>query len=125
MAPSPLPSLNVFAVPPTYERNANDLSLSGDGKAATDEGAAAKTSVSHPQLSDEQISVLRPYGEVEETRAGDVLFAEGDPAYDFFVTSTAASRSSPARTAKSASSPWADRASSSARSGCSRGSRCS
>ena len=36
-------------------------------------------------LSDSQIDRLRQYGEVEATRPGDVLFAEGDEGYDFFV----------------------------------------
>jgi thioredoxin reductase (NADPH) len=37
------------------------------------------------RLSDEQIARLRTHGEVLNLAAGDVLFREGDPSYDFFV----------------------------------------
>ena len=37
------------------------------------------------QLSDEQLDLLRPHGEVRPTVAGQVLFREGDRSYDFMV----------------------------------------
>ncbi len=48
-------------------------------------GDAAKTSVSHPRLTDEQIEALSRYGQTQETRKGDVLFDVGDAAYDFVI----------------------------------------
>lgn len=38
-----------------------------------------------PTLSTDQISQLQAFGEVRVTRAGDVLFREGDPNYHFIV----------------------------------------
>jgi thioredoxin reductase (NADPH) len=38
-----------------------------------------------PRLEDEQRATLRELGEIQPTSTGDVLFAEGDDAYDFFV----------------------------------------
>src|SRR5687767_6767876 len=38
-----------------------------------------------PILSDEQIALLRPFGEVHETKAGDVLFEVGDATYPLVV----------------------------------------
>jgi thioredoxin reductase (NADPH) len=38
-----------------------------------------------PRLDEEQIAGLSEYGERRRTEAGDVLFREGDEAYDFFV----------------------------------------
>ncbi len=46
----------------------------------TDEQQAA-----FPKLSDEQLDVLRACGRVRVTRVGEVLFREGDDAYDFFI----------------------------------------
>jgi thioredoxin reductase (NADPH) len=37
------------------------------------------------ELTDDQIAVLRPRGEVRPTEAGQVLFQQGDPTCDFFV----------------------------------------
>jgi len=42
-------------------------------------------SAAFPTLTGEQIGVLRRYGEVRETREGEILFKEGDPSYDFYV----------------------------------------
>jgi thioredoxin reductase (NADPH) len=39
----------------------------------------------YPRLSDAQIKALTPYGERRPTREGEVLFAEGDEDYPFFV----------------------------------------
>jgi len=41
--------------------------------------------VAFPTLTPEQIGRLRPYGVVQTTRPGDVLFQEGDPDYHFIV----------------------------------------
>jgi thioredoxin reductase (NADPH) len=41
-----------------------------------------------PQLDPEQLARLRPYGEERPTTAGQVLFREGDLAYDFIVVLT-------------------------------------
>ena len=38
-----------------------------------------------PPLDDEQLGLLRRYGQERPTRAGQVLFREGDRAYDFIV----------------------------------------
>lgn len=38
-----------------------------------------------PPLDGEQLALLRRYGQVRPTRAGQVLFREGDRAYDFIV----------------------------------------
>ena len=38
-----------------------------------------------PPLSPEQLTLLRRYGQERETTAGQVLFREGDLAYDFIV----------------------------------------
>ena len=38
-----------------------------------------------PPLDGEQLALLRRYGQERPTRAGDVLFREGDRAYDFIV----------------------------------------
>jgi thioredoxin reductase (NADPH) len=38
-----------------------------------------------PPLDDEQLELLRHYGQERPTRAGQVLFREGDRAYDFIV----------------------------------------
>src|SRR5215470_10082186 len=38
-----------------------------------------------PPLNDEQLALLRRYGQERPTRAGQVLFREGDRAYDFIV----------------------------------------
>jgi thioredoxin reductase (NADPH) len=38
-----------------------------------------------PRLSDAQVDALAAQGERRPTRAGDVLFREGDPSYDFVV----------------------------------------
>ncbi|MEY2464254.1 MAG: thioredoxin reductase, partial [Acidimicrobiaceae bacterium] len=51
-------------------------------------GALAETPDLHgayPRLSDEQIARLAARGERRRTRAGDVLYREGDPQCDFFV----------------------------------------
>ena len=38
-----------------------------------------------PILTDEQIALLRPFGEVRPTQAGDVLFEVGDATYPLVV----------------------------------------
>src|SRR3954447_13323047 len=38
-----------------------------------------------PSLSDDQIETLAAHGERRRTQAGEVLYSEGDPAYDFVV----------------------------------------
>jgi thioredoxin reductase (NADPH) len=38
-----------------------------------------------PRLSDAQVELLARYGERRRTQANEILFHEGDPAYDFFV----------------------------------------
>jgi thioredoxin reductase (NADPH) len=38
-----------------------------------------------PRLGDDVIAALEDYGTRRQTRSGDVLFAAGDPSYDFFV----------------------------------------
>jgi len=38
-----------------------------------------------PKLSDEQLAVVARYGEEHAYEAGETLFREGDPAYDFYV----------------------------------------
>jgi hypothetical protein len=38
-----------------------------------------------PKLDAEQLATLTGFGERRAVRPGDVLFAEGDPGYDFFV----------------------------------------
>src|SRR5437879_2386639 len=38
-----------------------------------------------PRLSDDSIAALEQYGTRRPTSVGDVLFADGDPRYDFFV----------------------------------------
>ena len=38
-----------------------------------------------PRLSDDEIDLLRPYGEVRAVERGDTLFRAGDTAYDFCV----------------------------------------
>src|SRR5688500_20379229 len=38
-----------------------------------------------PILTDEQIALLRPFGEVHATKAGDVLFEAGDATYPLVV----------------------------------------
>src|SRR5690242_1882364 len=38
-----------------------------------------------PPLGDEQLTLLRRYGEERPTTVGQVLFREGDAAYDFIV----------------------------------------
>lgn len=38
-----------------------------------------------PPLGSEQLTLLRSYGEQRATTAGQLLFREGDPAYDFIV----------------------------------------
>src|SRR5438270_219866 len=38
-----------------------------------------------PQLTDAQIDLLRPGGRVRDVKAGDVLFAEGDRGFSFYV----------------------------------------
>ena len=38
-----------------------------------------------PPLDGEQLALLRRYGQERPTRAGQVLFREGDQAYDFIV----------------------------------------
>lgn len=40
---------------------------------------------SSPVLSQQQIALLRPFGSVRQTRAGDVLFEVGDAGYDLVV----------------------------------------
>jgi thioredoxin reductase (NADPH) len=46
---------------------------------------AINEQIAFPTLSTEQINRLRSYGEVQTTQAGQILFQEGDLAYDFFV----------------------------------------
>jgi hypothetical protein len=41
--------------------------------------------VAFPTLTPEQIDRLHPYGTVRPVGAGDILFQEGDTAYDCFV----------------------------------------
>jgi thioredoxin reductase (NADPH) len=38
-----------------------------------------------PKLREDQIEVLRRYGETRSTEAGQVLFRAGDPSCDFIV----------------------------------------
>src|SRR3954471_15613440 len=38
-----------------------------------------------PRLSADAIAALEEYGEHRRTTVGETLFADGDPAYDFFV----------------------------------------
>jgi len=38
-----------------------------------------------PQLTDAQIDLLRPGARVRDVKAGDVLFAEGDRGFSFYV----------------------------------------
>jgi thioredoxin reductase (NADPH) len=41
-----------------------------------------------PRLTDDQLEMLRAVGEVREVEPGEVLFREGDEAYDFFALET-------------------------------------
>lgn len=41
--------------------------------------------MAYPELTDEQIDCLRPYGQCREVDTGTVLFHEGDDDYDFIV----------------------------------------
>lgn len=43
------------------------------------------SSAAFPTLTEEQLRVLRRYGEIRKVREGEILFEEGDPSYDFFV----------------------------------------
>ena len=43
-----------------------------------------------PRLNEEQLRKMRAAGEVRAVEAGEVLFREGDPAYDFFVVDSGA-----------------------------------
>ena len=47
--------------------------------------SAPDTRLVRPRLSDDQLAMLRRYGTVEPTTAGQVLFAAGDPIYDLIV----------------------------------------
>src|SRR3954466_9750656 len=38
-----------------------------------------------PELDPAQLAMLEPYGQRRSVAAGDILYAEGDAAYDFFV----------------------------------------
>jgi thioredoxin reductase (NADPH) len=42
-------------------------------------------SVAFPTLTEDQTAFLKPYGEVKKSKAGQVLFKEGDTTYDFIV----------------------------------------
>jgi len=42
-------------------------------------------SAAFPTLTDEQIAVLEDYGERRRIEAGEALFREGEPYYDFYV----------------------------------------
>jgi thioredoxin reductase (NADPH) len=44
----------------------------------------------YPRLTEEQRARLRALGKVRSTSAGEVLFREGDPGYDFFVVESGA-----------------------------------
>lgn len=55
-----------------------------------------------PTLSETQISFLKDYGVVRETKAGQVLFQEGDTSYDFIVILEGTSRSWRTSAAKTA-----------------------
>jgi len=50
--------------------------------AASDEAAL---STAFWELTDEQIALLHPHGQVVTTEAGPVLFQQGDPTCDFYV----------------------------------------
>ena len=54
------------------------------GADATHEGSPV-LSLPEVRLTGEQIDLLRGYGEVRPTVAGEVLFREGDRSYDFIV----------------------------------------
>jgi thioredoxin reductase (NADPH) len=54
------------------------MTSAGDGLRSSERDVGAT-------LSDEQIETLKPYGDVLEVSAGDVLFREGDASYAFFV----------------------------------------
>ena len=41
--------------------------------------------VAFPVLTDEQVSVVESFGMQRATRAGEILYREGDTAYDFYV----------------------------------------
>lgn len=66
-------------------------------------------------LDADQLAVLEPFGERRAVVPGEVLFADGDATYDFFVIlSPASSTSSAISTARTSSSPSMVRAASSA-----------
>jgi thioredoxin reductase (NADPH) len=46
---------------------------------------AAIRSEASPTLSDDQLARLRAYGVAQDVAAGDVLFHDGDPSYDFLL----------------------------------------
>jgi thioredoxin reductase (NADPH) len=48
-------------------------------------GPAEQEHAAFPVLSEEEIGVLRRYGEEREAEHGEVLFRAGDPTYDFIV----------------------------------------
>jgi thioredoxin reductase (NADPH) len=50
-----------------------------------DEAAAADRRGAFPELTDDQLAVLRRVGRVRRCEAGDVLFRAGDPTYDLTV----------------------------------------
>src|SRR5580693_6210195 len=50
-----------------------------------------------PPLDDEQLALLRRYGQERPTTAGQVLFGEGDRAYDFIVVLSGAVTMVPGR----------------------------
>lgn len=63
------------APPPGADRSLDDRSEARD----------SRERVAFPVLEDGLIARLRPIGSELRTQAGDVLWTEGDRAYDFFV----------------------------------------
>jgi thioredoxin reductase (NADPH) len=61
-----------------------------DAADAGEDALAADRRGAFPQLTDEQLAVLRRVGRVSELKAGDVLFRAGDSSYDLVVIESGA-----------------------------------
>jgi CRP-like cAMP-binding protein len=58
---------------------------------------AADTDEAFRQLNDAELAALRPFGVRRAVAAGDYLYREGDPGYDFYVVLAASCGSSISR----------------------------
>jgi hypothetical protein len=61
------------------------MTVTADPTSQTEMVSAEPAQLLFPNLSDEKLAILMPFGATEPTAVGEVLYTAGDPGYDLLV----------------------------------------